>query len=81
MDEHASTAHFQVSPQPVAMGVAGLLKMISSCVHEVELSAYRGRKIAVDASCWLHRGTFACPIELAAGEALLTCTYAHRPPA
>jgi exonuclease-1 len=50
------------------MGVAGLLKMISSCVHEVELSAYRGRKIAVDASCWLHRGTFACPIELAAGE-------------
>ena len=71
---------FQVSP-PVEMGVAGLLKMISSCVHEVELSAYRGRKIAVDASCWLHRGTFACPIELAAGEALLTCTYAHRPPA
>ena len=81
MDEHASTAHFPSFPQPVAMGVAGLLKMISSCVHEVELSAYRGRKIAVDASCWLHRGTFACPIELAAGEALLTCTYAHRPPA
>ena len=68
--EHNASTALSKSPQPVVMGVAGLLKMISSCVHEVELSAYRGRKIAVDASCWLHRGTFACPIELAAGEAL-----------
>ena len=41
------------------MGIAGLHKMIASCVHEVELSTYSGQKIAVDASCWLHRGAFA----------------------
>jgi len=31
------------------------------------MSSAQGQKVAVDAYCWLHRGTYNCALELAQG--------------
>jgi exonuclease-1 len=49
------------------MGVDGLLPFLKSAVQEVHLEQYRGRRVAIDASCWLHRGAISCARELATG--------------
>ena len=50
------------------MGVPKLLDFVRPAMHTVRLSDYKGQTLAVDASCWLHRGVYACPLELARGE-------------
>lgn len=49
------------------MGVDGLLPFLKSATQEVHLEQYRGRRVAIDASCWLHRGAISCARELATG--------------
>lgn len=51
------------------MGVTGLLPFISSTFTDCHLSHLRGKRAAVDASCWLHRGAHACAADLAQGVA------------
>ena len=51
------------------MGVDGLLPFVGTSLSYVHLGWWRGRCLAVDASCWLHRGSHACAQALGQGEA------------
>jgi exonuclease-1 len=50
------------------MGITGLLEQLKSISQNVHISQYRGKKVAIDAQCWLHRGAYSCSRELATGE-------------
>ena len=50
------------------MGVGGLLPLISSALEDVHISRFKGQVVAIDASCWLHRGAHADPTTLALGQ-------------
>lgn len=50
------------------MGISGLLPFVSSASAEAHVSRFKGQRLAVDASCWLHRGAIACARDLAQGE-------------
>ena len=54
------------------MGITGLLPFLSNISRKKHLSDYQGKRIAIDASCWLHRGAFACAFELSTG--IYNCT-------
>ena len=43
------------------MGVGGLLKLLDHVSETINLREYEGKRIAVDASSWLYKGTFAVP--------------------
>lgn len=49
------------------MGVQGLLPQLRPMTARVNLKEYEGKRVAVDASVWLHRGTYACAVELFRG--------------
>ena len=49
------------------MGIAGLLPLLKSVTEHVPLSRFKGKLIAVDGNVWIHRGTYACALELAEG--------------
>ena len=46
------------------MGVTNLLSFTASASSEAHVSQFKGGVLAVDASCWLHRGACACADEL-----------------
>eukprot|EP00917_Polyrhabdina_sp_WS-2016_P011073 GHVP01024263.1.p1 GENE.GHVP01024263.1~~GHVP01024263.1.p1 ORF type:complete len:129 (+),score=27.17 GHVP01024263.1:538-924(+) len=48
------------------MGVDGFFKSAKDAEKHIHLTAYRGKKIAVDASCWLHKAVYICSYELIA---------------
>lgn len=50
------------------MGVDGLLRFVQSASSAVHVSHFQGATLAVDASCWLHRGAHACAVDLALGQ-------------
>jgi exonuclease-1 len=50
------------------MGVDSLLPFVSTAMSDAHISDFRGETLAVDASCWLHRGAHACTTELALGQ-------------
>jgi exonuclease 1 len=47
------------------MGISGLLPVLASITSNVHISELRGKRVAVDAYVWLHRGAYACSMELA----------------
>ncbi|EIN08557.1 PIN domain-like protein [Punctularia strigosozonata HHB-11173 SS5] len=47
------------------MGISGLLPLLKSITRTKHLSEYSGQTVAVDGYVWLHRGTYACAVELA----------------
>lgn len=50
------------------MGIQGLLQKLEPIVERQQaLDKYAGQRIGVDASVWLHRGTYACATELFRG--------------
>lgn len=49
------------------MGISGLLPQLKPIIDRCHLSKYANRRVGVDASVWLHRGTFSCAIELFKG--------------
>ena len=49
------------------MGITGLLPFLKTIQRQVNISLFRGKKVAVDAYCWLHRGAYSCPMELVMG--------------
>ena len=58
------------------MGIQGLLPLLKSAIEpNVPLNRFRGKLIAVDGNVWIHRGTYACALELAAGTP--TMAYVH----
>jgi len=50
------------------MGVSGLLQLLKPVQRPAHLQEFRGKKVAVDAMCWMHRGAVSCAVELALGE-------------
>ncbi len=40
------------------MGINGLLKQLDSISQKKHLSEYRGKKMAVDGYCWLHKSIY-----------------------
>jgi exonuclease 1 len=50
-----------------AMGIPGLLRVVKSIVRPIHVKAYAGKKVAIDAYSWLHRGTYSCAKELCLG--------------
>ncbi|KNC96155.1 uncharacterized protein SPPG_08543 [Spizellomyces punctatus DAOM BR117] len=50
------------------MGIQGLLPFLKDIHRHVHISTYRGQTVAVDTYVWLHRGAFACALELATGR-------------
>lgn len=49
------------------MGIQGLLPVLKSITRPLHVSAFRGKRVAVDAYCWLHRGAYTCSRELCEG--------------
>lgn len=49
------------------MGIKGLLEQLKSITKKVHISEFRGKRVAIDAHCWLHRGAYGCGKELYQG--------------
>lgn len=50
------------------MGVLGLLPLLQATSRRANLSDFRGKRVGVDAYCWLYRGASSCAKQLALGE-------------
>eukprot|EP00644_Phytophthora_capsici_P015362 jgi/Phyca11/113344/e_gw1.24.35.1 len=50
------------------MGVAGLLPVLKSVTDQVHVSKYAGKTVGVDASSWLYKGAYSCPVDLVLGK-------------
>ena len=46
------------------MGITGLLPFIKGALTKTHISTYEGKRVAVDAYVWLHRGVLTCASEL-----------------
>ena len=46
------------------MGIQGLLPQLKPIIERCHISKYAERRVGVDASVWLHRGTYGCAVEL-----------------
>jgi len=51
----------------VWMGIQGLLPLLTSITEKKHIGDYRGKRVAVDAYVWLHRGAYSCSRELCQG--------------
>ncbi|KAK6514155.1 Rad2 nuclease [Arthrobotrys conoides] len=47
------------------MGISGLLPFLKSIQQPTHIKNWKGKKVAVDAYGWLHRGTISCALDLA----------------
>ncbi|KAG9478153.1 exonuclease 1 [Eleutherodactylus coqui] len=50
------------------MGIQGLLQFLKEASEPINVKKYKGRTVAVDTYCWLHKGAFGCAEKLAKGE-------------
>nr|XP_058934969.1 exonuclease 1 isoform X2 [Kogia breviceps] len=50
------------------MGIQGLLQFIKEASEPIHMRKYKGKVVAVDTYCWLHKGAVACAEKLAKGE-------------
>jgi len=57
------------------MGIAGLLPALKSIQKQRHLSEFSGKKVAIDAYVFLHRGVYTCSTELALDEPTTKCVY------
>ncbi|KRZ54182.1 Translation initiation factor IF-2, mitochondrial [Trichinella nativa] len=51
----------------LVMGIKTLLPVVKAACRDVNIEEFRGKTVAVDASCWLHRALFGCAYQLATG--------------
>ena len=49
------------------MGITGLLPVLKSITNGKHVSSYAGKKVAIDAYSWLHKGAYSCSRELCEG--------------
>ncbi|KAF7727620.1 Rad2 nuclease [Apophysomyces ossiformis] len=47
------------------MGISGLFQLTKSIQQSIHVKEYGGRVVAVDGNVWLHKGAFACALDLA----------------
>ena len=57
----------QIATEFRDMGVSGLLQLLQPATVNIHVAAYKGKRVAVDAYCWLHKGAYACAYDLAIG--------------
>eukprot|EP00466_Bigelowiella_natans_P003631 jgi/Bigna1/87753/estExt_fgenesh1_pg.C_230201 len=57
------------------MGINGLLPLLKPVSERIHIKRFKGETVAVDASCWLHRGAYVCATELCLG--IPTAKYAE----
>lgn len=50
------------------MGIKRLLGFVKEAVDNIHIEEYRGKRVAIDTYCWIHKGSFACADKLAKGE-------------
>eukprot|EP01083_Nonionella_stella_P264596 897372_1 len=50
------------------MGIQNLLKELRPITKSVGLDHFRDQKCGVDASCWLHRASHSCALDLVSGR-------------
>jgi exonuclease 1 len=50
------------------MGITGLLPLLKPIHHFTHISEFAGKCLAVDGYVWLHRGAYACAVELVTGR-------------
>jgi exonuclease-1 len=62
------------------MGIKDLLRHVEHASRPAHLSEWRGQTVAVDVSCWLHRGAFGCARDVVENRAApkLTAFVLHR---
>ncbi|CAK9203483.1 unnamed protein product [Sphagnum troendelagicum] len=46
------------------MGIKGLLPALKEYIQPVHISKYSGKRVGVDAYSWLHKGAYACSMEV-----------------
>ena len=51
-----------------AMGISGLLPFLKRSSVSCNVRQFKGKTVAIDGYCWLHRGAFCCAEKLAKGE-------------
>lgn len=49
------------------MGVSALLPALRDVTRPAHVTEFRGRALAIDAYCWLHRGSYSCAQEMCEG--------------
>ena len=50
------------------MGIPGLLQLLGPATLDTHVRSLAGKRVAIDAYCWLHRGTYGCALDLAQGR-------------
>lgn len=50
------------------MGISGLIPLLKPIHKNKHLSEFAGKRVAVDAYVWLHKGVYACAPEVATGR-------------
>lgn len=46
------------------MGIAGLLPALKSVMDQVHIAKYAGKTVGIDASGWLYKGAYSCPMDV-----------------
>lgn len=50
------------------MGIKGLLQAVKPLMKTSHVSEYRGKRVAIDGYCWLHKAVYGCCVELCNGQ-------------
>jgi len=50
------------------MGISGLLPFLKKSSVNCHVREFRGKTVAIDGYCWLHKGAFSCADKLVKGE-------------
>ena len=49
------------------MGIQGLLGVLKPLIKDCHIEQFRGKRVAVDGYCWLHKATYSCSNDLCNG--------------
>lgn len=52
------------------MGISGLLPALAEITKTKHIRKYAGKKVAIDAYCWLHKAAYTCAQDLAKGQGM-----------
>ena len=50
------------------MGIQGLLPALADITKQKNVKSYSGKRVAIDAYCWLHKAAYTCAQDLAKGQ-------------
>lgn len=49
------------------MGISGLIPFCEQATEQTNLVKFRGKTVAIDSYCWLHKGSYSCADKIAKG--------------